>query len=184
MLKHCSVLIDPINDAFESKEDILRFTFATSVSHASSERNGVRNNRSTTAEEEEEEDFEDEPWEEEGAADEAQLGDKGEDFLLPPTKEFKALARKRWFLRAEYLSPLCCEDRASVVVAFCCIIIADVVFIISNRARRRKSVALLTAFEFLKKMSLGFFHFSAKKSLQKKERKDHRKSVRRKNIVR
>jgi len=174
-------LIDPINDAFESEEDILRFTFATSVSHASSERNGVRNNRSTTVEEEEEEDFEDEPWEE-GAA-EAHLGDK-EDFLLPPTKEFKALARKRWFLRAEYLSPLCCEDRASVVVAFCCIIIADVVFIISNRARRRKSVALLTAFEFLKKMSLGFFHFSAKKSLQKKERKDHRKSVRRKNIVR
>ena len=100
MLKHCSVLIDPINDAFDEEEDILRFTLATSVSHASSERNGVRNNRSTTAEEEEEEDFEDEPWEEEGAADEAHLGDK-EDFLLPPTKEFKALARKRWFLREE-----------------------------------------------------------------------------------
>ena len=137
MLKHCSVLIDPINDAlFEfEEEDILRFTFATSVSHASSERNGVRNNRSTTVEEEEE-DFEDEPWEE-GAA-EAHLGDK--DFLLPP-KEF-TLARKRWFLRAAVpeLSPLVCEDRASVVVVV--IIIADVVFIVSNRARRRKSVSL------------------------------------------
>jgi hypothetical protein len=138
MLKHCSVLIDPINDAFEFEEDILRFTLATSVSHASSERNGVRNNRSTTVEEEEE-DFEDEPWEEEGAA-EAHLGDKGEDFLLPP-KEF-TLARKRWFLRAAVpeLSPLVCEDRASVVVVV--IIIADVVFIVSNRARRRKSVSL------------------------------------------
>jgi hypothetical protein len=137
MLKHCSVLIDPINDAFEFEEDILRFTLATSVSHASSERNGVRNNRSTTVEEEEEEDFEDEPWEE-GAA-EAHLGDK--DFLLPPTKEF-TLARKRWFLRAAVpeLSPLVCEDRASVVVVV--IIIADVVFIVSNRARRRKSVSL------------------------------------------
>jgi hypothetical protein len=135
MLKHCSVLIDPINiiDA-PPEEDILRFTLATSVSHASSERNGVRNNRSTT--EEEEEDFE-----EEGAADdeeeeEAHIGDEGENFLpKAPRDEFFTLARKK--------------DRR--VVAFCgvvVVVIAVVVFIIKTFSSRLKSVVVVVALSF------------------------------------
>jgi hypothetical protein len=134
MLKHCSVLIDPINIDAPPEEDILRFTLATSVSHASSERNGVRNNRSTT--EEEEEDFE-----EEGAADdeeeeEAHIGDEGENFLpKAPRDEFFTLARKK--------------DRR--VVAFCgvvVVVIAVVVFIIKTFSSRLKSVVVVVALSF------------------------------------
>jgi hypothetical protein len=126
MLKHCSVLIDPINtEEEEEEEDILRFTLATSVSHASSERNGVRNNRSTT---EEEEDFEEE---EEGAADdeeeEAQIG---ENFLLLPKAPHEfTLARKK--------------DRR---VAFCGVVVVIavvVVFIIKTFSSRLKSVVVV-----------------------------------------
>jgi hypothetical protein len=124
MLKHCSVLIDPINIDAPPEEDILRFTLATSVSHASSERNGVRNNRSTT--EEEEEDFE-------GAADddeeeEAHIGDEGENFLpKAPRDEFFTLARKK--------------NRR---VAFCgvvvvVVVIAVVVVFIVRRRKKRKT---------------------------------------------
>ena len=134
MLKHCSVLIDPINiiDA-PPEEDILRFTLATSVSHASSERNGVRNNRSTT--EEEEEDFEEEGAADDDEEEEAHIGDEGENFLpKAPRDEFFTLARKK--------------DRR---VAFCgvvVVVIAVVVFIIKTFSSRLKSVVVVVALSF------------------------------------